>query len=106
LGSPATSNRAYNLSGGTVVDYNGLVGLVGRLLQRQPWLVHLPVGLSTLAVRLSALVRGAPRLSVEQVLRLNEHKDFDHAEAVRDFGFAPMALSTLLENEIAAYRRA
>jgi uncharacterized protein YbjT (DUF2867 family) len=104
LASPATCQQAYNLSGGTVIDYNGLVRLVGRLLDRRPWLVHLPVGASLLAVRMAARVPGLPKLGAEQVLRLNEHKDFDHSQAVKDFGYRPTALPVFLAREIAAYR--
>lgn len=104
LQSSATKNRAYNLSGGTVTDHNDLVALVAQLLRRRPWLVHLPVGLSLLAVRLSRLIPGLPKFSAEQVLRLNEHKDFDHTPAVADFGYAPTPLATFLASEIEAYR--
>ena len=32
-----------------------------------------------------------PRVNAEQVLRLNENKDFSYAEAQRDFGFSPLS---------------
>jgi uncharacterized protein YbjT (DUF2867 family) len=105
LQSEGTANREYNLSGASVTDYNGLVGLVGKLLGRKVWPIHLPVGLSLLAVRLASLIPGLPKLSAEQVLRLNEHKEFAHAEAVTDFGYAPTPLTTILESEIEAYQR-
>jgi uncharacterized protein YbjT (DUF2867 family) len=105
LASPITIGQAYDLSGGTVIDYNELVGLVARLLKRRPRLVHLPVLPSLWAVRMAARLPGIPRISAEQVLRLNEHKDFDHRPAARDFGYAPAPLPEYLEAEVAAYRR-
>lgn len=104
LGTRSTENKAYNLSGATVIEYIGLVAMISRLLGRQPIPVHLPIGMSLLAVRAARLIPGLPKLSPEQVLRLNQHKHFDHAEAAADFGFAPTPLETFLAAEIAAYR--
>lgn len=105
LQSPATANQDYNLSGGTAVNYNSLVALVGELLGRRPWVVHLPINLSLLAVRVARLIPGLPRLSAEQVLRLNEHKDFDHNKAMADFGYRPTPLAVFLARQIEAYHR-
>ena len=39
-------------------------------------------------------------IKAEQVLRLNENKDFSYAEAQRDFGFNPLAFEEGIGNEI------
>jgi len=96
--------KAYNLSGGTVLNYNDMVQLVGTLLSRRPRLVHLPISASLITV---GLIRKLPiglKFSREQVLRLNEHKAFPHDEAGRDFGFAPRALRDGLAGEVGLYR--
>ena len=49
--------------------------------------------------------RVAPRISAVQLSRLNEHKDFDHNQAARDFGHTLTDLLTYLEAEVAGYRR-
>ncbi len=38
--------------------------------------------------------------TIEQVLRLNENKDFSYAEAQKDFGFSPLAFEEGIETEI------
>lgn len=100
----AARGKAYNLSGGTALSYNELVRLVGSLLGRSPWLVHFPVNASLLAVDVARRIPFAPRLSREQVLRLNENKAFAHDEAARDLRYAPRALRDGLEDEVRLYR--
>jgi hypothetical protein len=39
-------------------------------------------------------------IKAEQVLRLNENKDFSYAEAQRDFGFSPLAFEERIGLEI------
>ena len=48
------SSRAYNLSGGTVLNYNEMVRLVGELLGRRPRLLHLPMSASLILCGLIA----------------------------------------------------
>jgi|SRR5271157_1143604 len=96
--------KAYNLSGGTALDYNELVHLVGALLGRRPRLVHLPISASMLAVGLVRRLPFGPRFTREQVLRLNEHKAFPHDEACRDLDFAPRSLPEGLAGEVGFYR--
>ena len=104
LASDKTVTKAYNLSGADATDYNGLVRLVAELLGKRVKLLHLPVGLSIAAVRISRALPGLPNLSDEQVLRLNEHKDFSHGDAAEDFGYSPTALRNALQHEIKLYR--
>lgn len=104
LDAPAARNQTYNLSGGTALTYNELVGLVGELLGRKPPLVHLPVSLSLVAVDVARRLPIGVRFSREQVLRLNEHKAFEHDDAARDFGYQPIALRDGLRREVELYR--
>jgi hypothetical protein len=57
-------------------------------------------------VRAATLIPGLPRISREQVLRLNEDKAFSHREAVSDFGYQPTPLADVLEQEVRLYRQA
>lgn len=100
----STMGREYNLSGGTALTYNELVGLVGELVGHRPKLIHLPLSASLLAVDLVRRFPKAPKFTREQVLRLNEHKAFSHEAASRDFGYAPRALRDGLSEEVRLYR--
>lgn len=106
LASDNGAGKAYNLSGADVIDYNGLVTLVAELLGKQARLLHLPLSLSLAATFISRALPGFPNLSKEQVLRLNEHKDFSHADAAADFGYSPTALRDALKHEVKLYRSA
>ncbi|HEX8200491.1 MAG TPA: NAD-dependent epimerase/dehydratase family protein [Isosphaeraceae bacterium] len=94
------AGRAYNLSGGTALSYNELVHLVGELLSRRVRLVHLPIGVSLLAVELARWLPLGLKFTREQVLRLNEDKVFPHDEATRDLGFDPVPLRDGLAEEV------
>ena len=105
LGATRTERKAYNLSGGTALTFNDLVRLVGRAAGPSG-AAGPPAGVGrarwrwTLARRLPM----APRISREQVLRLNEDKAFPHDEAARDFGYAPRTLREGLAEEVRMYR--
>jgi len=89
LKAAAATNRAYDLSGGETLSYREMTGRVFSALGRQPKLLHVPLGLFRLAV---ACLRWLPRYrhwSVAMAERMNRDLLFDHADAARDFGFAP-----------------
>lgn len=87
--SPRTIGKAYNLSGATPHSFREIVRLAASALGKPVALFPLP---AKLMVRLLGLYEkrvGNPRIKAEQILRLNEDKDFSHQEAAADFGFAP-----------------
>ena len=43
-------------------------------------------------------------IKAEQVLRLNENKDFSYAEAQKDFGFSPLAFEEGIGLELGKVR--
>lgn len=86
---PVTSGRAYNLSGGETLTYADLVARVFRALGQIPVLLPLPAGILTVVL---AGLRRMPKyrgLSPDMVVRMQRDLCFDHAEARRDFGYAP-----------------
>lgn len=100
--SPAASRRAFNLSGGQALSYRELVEIVARAVGRRQRLFALPLPVAWLAAETCRLVPGLPDIRGEQVLRLNEDKDFSHREAFEAFGFTPMDFETGVRLEIAA----
>lgn len=84
-----TIGKSYNISGGSALSFNDLVDTICRLMNRKVWKLHIPV--APVVATLSAVERLSTRLPIkaEQVLRLDEHKSFDHSEATRDFGYQP-----------------
>ena len=103
LDTPATVRRVYNISGAAPLTLEALVREVAEALGRRRLLLPIPlapiVGLLTLWQRL-----GQPPLKAEQMARVAEHKNFDYAEAARDFGYAPRDFRTGVQAEVAMMR--
>jgi nucleoside-diphosphate-sugar epimerase len=87
-----TIGKAYNLSGACPASFNAMIDIAAGLLGIRVFKVHLPV--EALAAALSVAERVSIPLPVraEQILRLDEDKAFDHAEAAMDFGYSPRSL--------------
>lgn len=100
-----TKNKEYDLSGGTVLTYREILDAISRELSRRNVFVTLPIALSVALVRAYNRVVLRPRVSVEQVLRMNEDKAYSHASATADFGFAPTAFAEGIRDEVAQYLR-
>lgn len=101
LDAPAAARRAYNISGAAPLTFNQVVRTIAGMMKRRVWTVHLPLALPVVA--LQTIERAGLRLPIraEQLLRLNEDKAFDHAEAARDFGYAPRSFDDGIRGEIA-----
>ena len=71
--------------------YRDMVIRVFKGLGKQPVIVVIPEILWRLGfmVRNILAPRGALKRNINMVLRMNQDLKFDHAEATRDFGYAP-----------------
>ncbi len=92
--------KEYNVSGADPITYNQTVDLIAELLGRRVSRVHVPLGLMIPPFWLYERLMARPRLTVEQLYRLNEDKAFSNAEARRDLGFEPMAFREGISREI------
>lgn len=99
LGS-AGSRRAFNVSGAHPLTFDELVDTVAGLLGRRCWKLHLPVGPIVKGLSLSERVGIRLAIKAEQILRLNEDKAFDHADAVKAFAFRPRTFREGVAEEI------
>jgi nucleoside-diphosphate-sugar epimerase len=101
LDAPAASRRAFNVSGGTALTFNAVIDTIAALLRIRVWKLHLPAAPFT--ALLGAFERAGLRLPVkkEQIERLNEDKSFDHADAARAFGYAPLSFEEGMRRELA-----
>lgn len=89
LQSPETLQESYQLSGGETLPYREMVCRIFQLLGRRPIMPKLPLW----AFRFGVLaLRWLPRFrhwNIAMAERMNRDQVFDHADAARDFGFAP-----------------
>jgi nucleoside-diphosphate-sugar epimerase len=89
LSSETVRDRAYNLSGGETLSYREMVERIFLAMGRKPRLLTVPMFIFRLAL---AGLRRLPRYrhwTAAMAERMNRDLVFDHADAARDFGFAP-----------------
>ncbi|HEX7153275.1 MAG TPA: NAD-dependent epimerase/dehydratase family protein [Thermoanaerobaculia bacterium] len=105
LRSDAAVRRAYNISGAAPLTFNQVLETVARLLGRRVRKVHVPA--KPVVKSLQWVERRGLRFPVkaEQILRLNENKAFDWAEAARDFGYAPLPFEEGMRREIESLKQ-
>jgi nucleoside-diphosphate-sugar epimerase len=88
---PVSLKKEYNISGAIALTYNEVIDLTAKALGKKVIKMHIPVKLSYNFLKAYEKVSKKPILKAEQVLRLNEHKDFSHEEATADFGYNPIS---------------
>ena len=95
-----TIGKSYNIAGKYPLSYNQVVDTIAGQMNRRIWKVHIPskpvVGMLKFFGRLHIPFP----IKAEQVLRLNENKNFSYEEARSDFGFSPLAFEEGIESEV------
>ena len=92
--------KAYNISGLKALTYNEVVDVTGRALGKKVFKIHVPMKLSYSLLKIYEKISSKPKLKAEQVLRLNENKDFSHDDAAKDFGYKPISFEDGIRLEI------
>lgn len=96
---------AYDLSGGSIVSFRQLLGLVSQHLGKPVRQLSFPLNFGIWsATLLENWLKARSPVRREQILRLQEDKIYSHAAAQRDFGFSPRSLEIGLQQEIALMR--
>jgi nucleoside-diphosphate-sugar epimerase len=89
--SDQTISKSYNIAGKVPLTYNQVIDTIGKQMNRRIWKLHIParpvVSLLTFFERMHL----ALPIKAEQILRLNENKNFGYEAARMDFGFSPLA---------------
>lgn len=99
----ATFNKDYNLPGKTPLSYLDLVRAVSNALGKNNIIVKIPLWMSILTARVYNAVDKNALISVEQVLRMQEDKDFAYAEAINDFKYSPLSFDDGIMEEVNEY---
>ena len=84
-----THGKSYNIAGANPITYNEMIDTVSALLGRKINKIHLPVKPVTLGLSFMEKAWVKFPIKTEQVLRLNEDKNFDYSNAICDFGYKP-----------------
>jgi nucleoside-diphosphate-sugar epimerase len=92
--------KAYNISGAEALSYNEVVDITGKVLGKKVIKIHIPMKLSFNLLKMYEKVSKNPKLKAEQVLRLNENKDFSYEDAKKDLGYKPLSFEEGIKLEI------
>ena len=99
-----TLNQDYNLSGKDPISYIQLLKTISTQLSRNTVFIHIPLSLAVFLIKIYNLILPKKAiLSVEQVLRMNEDKCFDHSRAEEDFGYKPFSFEEGIQEEVKEY---
>ena len=91
LSNEATIGKSYNIAGKYSLTYNEVIDTIARQMKKRVWKLHIPSKPVVALLSLFERLRFPFPIKAEQVMRLNENKDFSYAEAQSDFGFSPLA---------------
>ena len=100
LRNEQTIGKSYNLAGKSPLTYNQVIDLIARQLQKHVWKIHIP------SMPVVSLLRFLERFHIpfpikaEQVLRLNENKNFSYQDAERDFAFCSLPFQEGIKLEL------
>lgn len=101
-----TFKGEFNVSGKYSHTYNEIVDLTAKALGKRIMKIHIPYRLSLYGAGIYGRFSAAPRLTVEQIMRLNEHKDFGHQAAKDAFGFDPISFEEGIRAEVKLFSQA
>jgi uncharacterized protein YbjT (DUF2867 family) len=106
LPSTRTIGKSYNIAGRHPISYNEVVDTVAGQLNKRVWKIHVPPKPAVVLLELLEHLHISFPIKAEQILRLNENKDFSYEEAQRDFGFDPLSFEDGIRLELGLSRRA
>ena len=95
-----TIGKSYNIAGKAPLTYNQVIDTIARQMHKRVWKVHVPSGPIVGLLKLFERLKLPFPIKAEQVLRLNENKDFSYAEAERDFQFHPISFAEGVDAEL------
>jgi len=105
LSNDQTIGKSYNIAGKYPHTYNDVIDTLALKLKKHIWKVHLPFRPMVFLAELFERLHIPFPVKAEQILRLNENKDFKYEDAQRDFGFNPLPFDTGITLELKLERR-
>jgi nucleoside-diphosphate-sugar epimerase len=100
LKADITIGKSYNIAGEHALTYNEVIDTLAKAMNKRVWKLHIPSKPVVRLLNFFEKIRISFPIKAEQVLRLNENKDFSYAEAGRDFGFSPRSFEDGVKFEL------
>ena len=104
LSNDKTIGKSYNIAGKYPLTYNDIIDTIARQMNKRVLKIHVPSKPVVSLLRFFERMRIPFPVKAEQVLRLNENKDFSHAGAQKDFGFSPLSFEEGIGEELKVIR--
>src|SRR5215217_5746990 len=95
-----TMGKRYNIAGNVPLTYNQVIDTIAGQMNKWVWKIHIPSSPVVSMLKFFEQIRIPFPIKAEQVLRLNENKDFSYAEAERDFPFHPKSFEEGIKLEL------
>lgn len=92
--------KSYNIAGQSALSYNQAIDVIAAQMNRRIWKIHFPSGPVVSTLRFFERLHLPLPIKAEQILRLNENKNFDYAEAQNDIGFQPRSFAEGIQLEL------
>jgi nucleoside-diphosphate-sugar epimerase len=102
LKADITIGKSYNIAGAQAITYNEVIDTIAKAMNKRAWKLHIPSKPVVGLLKLFEKIRIPFPIKAEQVLRLNENKDFSYAEAGTEFGFSPLSFEEGTRMELKA----
>ena len=104
LSNDNTIGKSYNIAGKQALTYNDVIDTIAKGMNKRVWKIHVPSKPVVSLLYFFERMRIPFPIKAEQVLRLNENKDFSYLEAQKDFGFSPLAFEEGIGLELSRVR--
>ena len=100
LVSGKTICKSYNIAGKHPLTYNQVIDTIAAQINKRVMKFHIPSATAVAVMRFFERLHIPLPIKAEQVLRLNENKDFEYEDAANDFGFTPLSFEDGLRMEL------
>lgn len=100
LSNQNTIRKSYNIAGKHPLTYNAVIDTLAEKINKRVWKIHIPAKPVVMMLNVFEKMRLPFPIKAEQVLRLNENKNFSYAEAEKDFNFSSRSFEEGIELEL------
>jgi nucleoside-diphosphate-sugar epimerase len=105
LGNDQTIGKSYNIAGKSPLTYNQVIDTIANKMDKRVWKIHIPSRPVVAMLKFLERFHVPFLLKAEQVLRLNENKNFSYTEAQQDFGFTPLLFEAGIALEMKTWKQ-
>jgi nucleoside-diphosphate-sugar epimerase len=95
-----TIGKSYNIAGKYPLTYNQVIDTIAGQMHKRVRKIHIPVSPVVGLLKVFERIHIPSPIKAEQILRLNENKNFNYEEARRDFGFTPVSFEQGIKLEL------